>query len=144
MGSSRASTVLGGRRVLGGVGEESMPVSITSRRILVVEDEVMIAMLLEDMLADLGHAVVGPATRLEDGLELAASAEFELAVLDVNLNGRHSRPIADVLDRRGVPYILATGYGDLEGEGDGDGSSVLKKPFTSEDLAAAIARVMAA
>ena len=64
-----------------------MKETTTPRRVLVVEDEVMIAMLLEDMLADLGHEVVGPATRLEDGLELASSAEFDLAVLDVNLKG---------------------------------------------------------
>lgn len=115
----------------------------TSRRILVVEDEVMIAMLMEDMLVDLGHQVVGPATRLEDGLELANSAEFDIAVLDVNLNGVHSRPIADVLVRRGVPFLLATGYGSGAGDDLGEARHVLKKPFTPEDLGQAIARVMA-
>jgi CheY-like chemotaxis protein len=114
----------------------------SSRRILVVEDEVMIAMLMEDMLADLGHEVVGPATKLEDGIELATSAEFDMAVLDVNLNGRHSRPIADILVQRGVPFVLATGYGTTGGEDVTQARHILKKPFTPEDLNIAIERVM--
>ena len=119
-----------------------MTETTTPRRVLVVEDEVMIAMLLEDMLADLGHEVVGPATRLEDGLELANSAEFDMAVLDVNLNGMHSRPIADILIRRGVPFVLATGYGNSGSDDVGDARHILKKPFTPEDLGLAIARLM--
>jgi DNA-binding response OmpR family regulator len=118
----------------------------TARRILVVEDEVMIAMLMEDMLADLGHVVVGPATRLEEGLELASNADFDMAVLDVNLNGRHSRPIADILNRRGLPFLLATGYGTAEPDAIEGLSTdhILKKPFTPEDLSIAIARILPA
>jgi CheY-like chemotaxis protein len=113
-----------------------------ARRILIVEDEVMIAMLLEDMLADLGHEVVGPATRLEDGLALASTADFDMAVLDVNLNGVHSRPIADVLVRRGVPFVLATGYGAGAEEDIGEAQRVLKKPFTPEDLGQVLSELL--
>jgi CheY-like chemotaxis protein len=119
-----------------------MTPSTPARRILVVEDEVMIAMLLEDMLSDLGHEVVGPATRLEDGLALAADAEFDMAVLDVNLNGVHSRPIADVLVKRGVPFVLATGYGANAEDDIAEAQRILKKPFTPEDLGAVLRELL--
>jgi CheY-like chemotaxis protein len=112
------------------------------RRILVVEDEVMIAMLLEDMLADLGYEVVGPANRLEDGLALAHAADVDLAVLDVNLNGMLSTPIAQVLTQRGIPFVIATGYGSGGLDDPGDAQHVLKKPFTPDDLGRIISRVI--
>jgi CheY-like chemotaxis protein len=116
--------------------------SQVKRRILVVEDEVMISMLLEDMLVELGYEVVGPAAKLEDGLALASTAAFDLAVLDVNLNGQRSSPIAQVLSARGIPFVLATGYG-ADGLEDGvEATDILKKPFTPDDLASVIGRVI--
>jgi CheY-like chemotaxis protein len=70
-------------------------------RVLVVEDEVLVGMLLEDMLLDLDYEVAVLSTNLVDALEKARSAEFDLAVLDVNLNGQQSFPVADVIRRRG-------------------------------------------
>src|SRR6201995_5739888 len=80
-------------------------------RVLVIEDEMTIALSIEDMLIELGHEVIDLAMRLPQGLALAKGAEFDLAILDVNLDGRMSFPIADVLNDRGVPYLFVTGYG---------------------------------
>lgn len=108
-------------------------------RVLVVEDEVMIAMLVEDMLIDLGFEVVGPALDLEGALPLAEQADLDLAVLDVNLgNGRRSFQVADVLRERGVPFLFATGYGTAGLSEAYAGSLTLKKPFECRRLGDAI------
>lgn len=114
-----------------------------AKRVLVVEDEALIALLLEDMLQDLGHAVVGPALRLEEGLRLAASAEFDLAVLDVNLGGQPSTPIARALEARGIPFLFATGYGAEGLLPEYRRSGLLRKPFTQGDLAKGLAQALA-
>ena len=97
-------------------------------RVLVVEDEMMVSMLIEDMLSDLGCTVVGPASRLDEAIELANRAEIDCAVLDVNLGGQPIFPLADLLRQKGAPFAFATGYGDA-------GSPVLQKPFREGDLA---------
>jgi CheY-like chemotaxis protein len=112
------------------------------RRVLVVEDDSLVAMLIEDIVADLGHEVVGSATRLEEALDLARTASFDAAILDVNLAGRRSFPVADVLKARGIPFIFATGY-DTEGLEEGYRDAVtLHKPFQAEDVKAALAKLM--
>ena len=104
-------------------------------RVLVVEDEMMVSMLIEDMLEDLGCKVVGPASRLEEAIELANSVELDCAVLDVNLGGQPIFPLAALLREKGAPFAFATGYGDA-GLRDADkGSPVLQKPFREGDLA---------
>ena len=80
-------------------------------RILVVEDEAMVSMLLEDMVLDCGCEIIGPVARFEEALALAQAAEFDVAVLDLNLNGTLSYPIAEIIRGRGIPVIFATGYG---------------------------------
>jgi DNA-binding NtrC family response regulator len=82
----------------------------SGRRVLVVEDEMIVAWLLEDMLADLGCAVVGPAASVNQALAMIDAEAIDAAVLDVNLNGQLSYPIADVLAARGVPFVFSTGY----------------------------------
>jgi CheY-like chemotaxis protein len=79
-------------------------------RVLFVEDEAAISMLIEDMLLDLGVEIVGPASKLSRALELARSAEIEAAVLDINIGGMVSYPVADLLLERRIPVIFATGY----------------------------------
>jgi CheY-like chemotaxis protein len=107
-------------------------------RILVVEDEMLVAMNIEDMLLDLGHEVAGIAGRLAPALALAEEAAFDLAMLDVNLAGEASFPVADVLRGRGIPFLFATGYG-AAGIAEGYRSApVLQKPFRTADLAEAI------
>lgn len=107
-------------------------------RILVVEDEMTIALMIEDMLLELGHEVVDLAMRLPQAEDAARKANFDLAVLDVNLDGRKSFPVAEILAAHGIPYVFATGYG---GGGLDIGYSsrpVLTKPFMVDDLKAAI------
>src|SRR4028118_1708306 len=80
-------------------------------RVLVVEDEAMIAMLVEDMVLDFGSEVVGPVANLNDAISLARSAELDAAILDINVGGSVIFPVADILNERGIPLIFATGYG---------------------------------
>lgn len=80
-------------------------------RILVVEDEMTIALMIEDMLTDLGHDVVELAMRLPRALAAARNETFDFAILDVNLDGHRSSPVAEVLIERGIPFVFATGYG---------------------------------
>lgn len=111
---------------------------LSGRRVLVVEDEMLVAMLLEDMLTDLGCTPVGPAGDIEDALRLVENARFDMAILDVNLNGHGSYPIADALKARGVPFAFATGYGaDGVSAGYAD-APTLQKPFLQADLARVI------
>ncbi|MDH2325945.1 response regulator [Cereibacter sp. SYSU M97828] len=107
-------------------------------RVLVVEDELFVAMMIEDYLRDLGFEVVGPALRLERGLALARDEMLDFAVLDVNLADKPSFPIADALRDRGVPFIFATGYGTLGLTEAYQGTRTLQKPFDLHDLAEAI------
>lgn len=107
-------------------------------RVLVVEDELFVAMMIEDYLRDLGCEVVGPALRLERGLDLARDENLDFAVLDVNLVDKPSFPIADALRARGVPFIFATGYGTLGLSDAYSGTKTLQKPFDLGDLARAI------
>jgi CheY-like chemotaxis protein len=107
-------------------------------RILVVEDEMTIALLIEDMLVELGHEVVDLAMRLPRALELARTAEVDFAILDVNLDGRMSFAVADVLAERGVPFVFATGYGSAGLAPHLEGRTVIRKPFDLAALAAAL------
>ena len=116
---------------------------LTGKRILLVEDEVLIAEMVVDMLEGLGATVIGPATALETGLTLAASEDFDAAVLDVNLRGKRIDPIADVLIARGVPVVFATGYGKAAGTARGDAEAI-DKPYTQDRLASALWRAMTA
>jgi CheY-like chemotaxis protein len=103
-------------------------------RVLVVEDEMLVAMNIEDMLLDLGHEVAALANRLETALSLAREAGFDVAMLDVNLAGQASFPVADVLRERGIPYLFATGYG-VQGIAEAHRAApVLQKPFRARDL----------
>jgi CheY-like chemotaxis protein len=109
------------------------------RRVFVVEDETLIRMLLEDMLADLGYAVTAAAGRLGEALELAKTGDFDLAILDVNLDGVPVFPVADVLAARGIPFIFATGYGSQSLNGVYCSYPTLQKPFQLEGLQRALA-----
>lgn len=112
-------------------------------RVLVVEDEMMVSMLIEDMLTDLGCMVVGPASRLDEALDLARAAEIDCAVLDVNLGGQPIFPLADLLRERGLPFAFATGYGDAGLRDVDHGAPVLQKPFREGDLARVLGELRA-
>lgn len=116
---------------------------LDGRRVLVVEDNALIAMAIEAALRGHGCVVVGPAATLDEALALAlARTEApDAAVLDVNLGGASVEPVAAALRGRGVPYVLATGYGDSAAlAGD---VTVLRKPFATADLLAAVRRLLA-
>ena len=109
------------------------------KRVLVVEDEVLVAMLIEDMLRELGCEITGLSSSLEDAVERARTATFDFAVLDVNLNGRLSFPVAEVVRGRGLPFVFATGYGaKILAQAPFD-VPVLQKPFGREELQRVIA-----
>ena len=113
------------------LGAQSPPPAM---RILIVEDELMIRMLLEDMLSELGHSIAGEAARLEEALEAAKTVDFDLAILDVNLNGEPISPVADALAARGTPFVFATGYGERGLPECHRDRPTLKKPFQLEGL----------
>jgi CheY-like chemotaxis protein len=108
--------------------------TLSSLKVLVVEDEALVSMLVEDMLTDLGCAIVGPAAEIEEALRLAGSADIDAALLDVNLGGRPIFPVADALKARGVPFAFASGYGEAGLTEDHKGATVLQKPFREADL----------
>ena len=112
--------------------------SMIARRVLIVEDEMLVAMLLEDVLADLGHDVVGTAGNVRQALDFVAREGFDLAILDVNLPDGRSHVIADALAERGVPFLFATGYGSQGVEGRHRTAPVVQKPYDESSLAAAI------
>ncbi len=115
-----------------------------ARRILLVKDEMMVAMMIEDMLLDLGHEVVGVAQSLKTALLLAETEGYDMAILDINLAGERSFPVARRLSERGVPFMFATGYGTLGLDERFAAIFTLKKPFQIQDLAKAVDRVAAA
>jgi CheY-like chemotaxis protein len=104
------------------------------RRVFVVEDEVMIRMLLEDMLSDLGYGIAASAGELEEAVTLARNSDFDVAILDVNLNGNAVYPVADVLAERGVPFMFSTGYGERGLSEAYRDRPTLQKPFQLELL----------
>jgi CheY-like chemotaxis protein len=123
----------------------SEPSALKGRRVLVVEDEMMIAMLVEDMLSELGCAVVGPAHALDAALSLARSEHgIDAALLDVNLAGQPVFAVADALRAKGVPAIFSTGYGEAGLREIDRGAPVLQKPFRAGDLARALNQALAA
>ncbi len=108
--------------------------SLRGLRILVVEDEAAISMLLEDMLLDFGCEVVGPAGRLAPALALATNEKVDLAILDVNVAGESVYPLVETLDKRNIPFVFSTGYGSAGIKDLYRDRPVLQKPFAQHDL----------
>jgi DNA-binding response OmpR family regulator len=114
-----------------------------ARRVLIIEDEMLIALMLQDMLEDEGLHVGGVANSLLAGLDLARTADAELAILDINLNGQESYPIADVLRGRGIPFIFSTGYGAGNVKAGYHTVPQLMKPYQQDMLRALIDTALA-
>jgi DNA-binding response OmpR family regulator len=112
------------------------------RRALLVEDEIMVAMYVEDLLTELGFEVAGMATNLNQALPLAREGAFDFAVLDINLAGQLSLPVADVLRERGIPFLFASGYGSKGVREEYRNAIRIQKPFVSRDLAQAIEKII--
>jgi two-component SAPR family response regulator len=110
-------------------------------RLLIVEDESLIAILIEESLAQFGCAIVGPAVRLAQAMELARSAEIDGAILDINVHGEAVYPVAAILAERGIPFVFVSGYDVGEIDPRFRDRPLLRKPFTSDDLGKAIERM---
>jgi CheY-like chemotaxis protein len=105
-------------------------------RVLLVEDEMMICLLLEDMLLEFGCEIIGPACDIRRAIDLAQRHErIDIAILDVNLGGQVVFPVADILAKRGVPFVFATGLGASGLPQVWQGRPSLQKPMTMAQLA---------
>lgn len=111
--------------------------------ILLAEDEMLLAMMLEDHLSASGYRVV-KAARLAKCLELAESAPIDLAILDINLAGEASYPVALVLRRRGIPFVFSSGYGSEDLPEAWCNEKTLQKPYDTRQLTAALTALRAA
>jgi CheY-like chemotaxis protein len=109
---------------------------LSGRHVLVVEDEMLILMMIEDMLADLGCQSVTAAATINQAVTLIDEQPFDAAMSDVNLKGTNSRPVADALAARAVPFFFSTGNGGHDTMHGYDDRAVLRKPFMYEDLVA--------
>ena len=108
------------------------------RRVLVVEDEMLVAMLVEDILGELGLEVAGICTHLDQALKAAASEAVDFVILDVNLDGKRSFPVADILRARNIPFVFATGYGAKALEAEYANAQTISKPFMFGDIKLAL------
>lgn len=103
-------------------------------RVLLVEDEGLVALMIEDMLADLGFNVVASAAQLKKACELATTGAFDFAMLDVNLGGETVFPVAHILRERCIPFLFSTGYGRPALDDKFNEAPAIGKPFTIEQL----------
>lgn len=113
---------------------------ISGKRILIVEDEFLVAAMLEDELIEHGAQVIGPAATLDHGMTLALAGEFDCAVVDWNLDGDSSEPLGRVLAQAGIPFVISTGYGVVPAEFAG--RPMLSKPYDPMELVAVLARLL--
>ena len=116
-----------------------MDKSFAGRRILVVEDEMMILLMMEEMLADLGATVTAAAT-VKQALAGIDAHVFDAATLDLNLDGNESYPVADTL---GVPFVFSTGYSQQSLRDGYREQPILRKPFKQRDLVDCVTRLLA-
>ena len=116
---------------------------LTGRRVLVVEDESLVAMLLETILEDMECVPIGPASNVDDGQRLARDTEnLDAALLDVNVAGRQVFPVAEALKERGVPFVFSTGYGEGGLPDAWRGQPTIQKPFTAAAIRDALMKAM--
>ena len=122
-------------------GTASAPLG--GRRVLLVEDETLVAFLFQDVLEEQGCVVIGPAASLREALELVETDPApDAAVMDLNLRVELSWPAIEVLAHRGVPVVITSGYGGLDPEREAAAAAVIAKPVSSERLVEAVARAV--
>ena len=112
-----------------------------SPRVFIVEDESLLVMLLEDLLPTLGYDVAGSAGSVDQALADLADAQIDVAVIDINLAGTPSFPVADALHARGVPFLFTTGYGPQGLPERFADAQVLAKPYRRQDIESALTRM---
>jgi len=111
-------------------------------RVLVVEDEYFVAILIEEILESAGCVVMGPIPRLLEALDAVDHEDYDVAVLDVNLAGERIDPVADALSERNVPFLFVTGYGASALPGEYAERPLLHKPFRMAELLGALSSVL--
>src|SRR5690242_14947464 len=116
--------------------------SLRGRRILIVEDEMLIAMMLEDLLGAEGCEIVGPAARIDKAVTLASTERIDAAILDLNVNGREVYPVAKILADRRIPFAFVTGYGAAGVDEMYRGRPAIQKPFHASALAQAVGALL--
>ena len=117
--------------------------ALQGRRVLVIEDESLVAMLLETILDDMGCSVIGPESNIDDGLRSAmGEASLDAALLDVNVAGREVFPVAEALRARGVPFVFSTGYGEAGLPDHWRGHPTIQKPFTEGAIRDALMKAL--
>jgi CheY-like chemotaxis protein len=120
-----------------------MSAPLDGRRVLVVEDESLVAMLLETILEDMGCTPVGPAANIDDGMAMATDGQhLDAALLDVNVAGRQVFPVAQALKDRGIPFVFSTGYGEGGLPDEWRGQATIQKPFTEAAVRDALMKAM--
>jgi len=105
-----------------------------SKAFFLVEDEALIRMMLTDMIEELGHRVVAEAGTVDKAMMLAGSSAFDVAILDINLDGINIAPVADIISMRKIPFLFASGYGSDGIPPAFSARPVLRKPFQIEEL----------
>ncbi|MFA5948987.1 MAG: PAS domain-containing protein [Hyphomicrobium sp.] len=122
-----------------GIARTGLP--LAGRRVLIVEDEPLLAEEIGVSLKDAGCVTIGPAATIDDALRLAATEAFDGCSLNISLGGRSSKPVGEVLRARGIPFVISTGFGRRVAESFN--APVLEKPFTSEALRDALSQALA-
>ena len=118
--------------------------NLAGKRVLVVEDEMLVALLVEDVLLEAGCVVIGPFARVPAGLAAAKDEMVDVALLDVNVANEKVFPIAYALEERGIPFLFVTGYGDGALPKDRPDWEACAKPYQPGQLAARLARKVGA
>ena len=137
-------TPLSRRGPIPGLPPNHTPLRLMAPRVLVVEDEITVALLIEDMVNELAYEVAGIVARLDDAMRLLDSETFDLAMLDVHLGGKMVFPFAAELEAREIPFLFATAYGSRGIPGEFRGHPVLQKPFGPIELRRALMELSAA
>ena len=119
-----------------------MTLSLQDRRVLIIEDESLVAMLLETVLEDLGCTPIGPAATVDEGLRLIENHDPDAALLDVNVAGHQVFPAAEALKAKGVPFVFSTGYGEGGLPDEWRGHPTIQKPFTEATVRTALMKAM--
>ena len=116
--------------------------SLAGTRVFIVEDEALLVLTLQDLLADLGCEVVASALRIDDALAKGRVMAFDVAILDVNVAGERIDPVADLLVGRGVPFVFTTGYNRTSLPRAHRERTLVAKPYRAADLRAALGAVL--
>jgi CheY-like chemotaxis protein len=114
----------------------------TAARVFLVEDEYLIRMLLEDMLTDLGYEVAAAVGTIAEATDIASNGQFDVAILDVNVDGKEIYPVADILAKRSVPFVFVSGYGEGSLMERYRGRPALQKPFQADQIKTTLAALL--